>query len=314
MPLWGGTGATLCRLLYRSNMNQQTCWGGGGWGGEGGQQCVTVRLKCSTHSGSYINPEGQSGRPLLPLSPSSPIHPLGKSVHNQRNWLFGFFVTNTLIGRQVDAVVFRGYLQLELELRQHWQQQVAVDVVELQDEVKHVFGQIADRRLAQHQDLVEELEEQRTEHDTGVSLQTPTQQKSLQDYSYLKKMTFILLKQKQLLWLILQDAQKNAMSRSVFERDSRWWCRARWPEPSSSAALWPGHMLVYSNSGLDTENGCDKRSEKHKTDETWKKKTGSYVFAFSQWRATWGQIQSVWKGCKTHSDLQGSHWIKGYGG
>ncbi|TNN54711.1 hypothetical protein EYF80_035054 [Liparis tanakae] len=37
-------------------------------------------------------------------------------------------------------------VMLELELRQHGEQQVAVDVVELQDEVEDVFGQIADGR------------------------------------------------------------------------------------------------------------------------------------------------------------------------
>lgn len=54
-------------------------------------------------------------------------------------------------------LVFVQYLELELELRQHREQEVAVDVVELQDEVEHVLGQIADGRLPQHQHLVEEL-------------------------------------------------------------------------------------------------------------------------------------------------------------
>lgn len=49
------------------------------------------------------------------------------------------------------------YLEFKLELRQHWEQQVAVYVIKLQDEVKYVLRQIADWRLSQHQHLVEEL-------------------------------------------------------------------------------------------------------------------------------------------------------------
>lgn len=49
------------------------------------------------------------------------------------------------------------YLEFELELWQHRQQQVAVYVVKLQDEVKDVFRQITDGGLSQHQHLVEEL-------------------------------------------------------------------------------------------------------------------------------------------------------------
>lgn len=53
--------------------------------------------------------------------------------------------------------IFPLYLELELQLRQHWEQQVAVYVVKLQDEVKNVLGQIADWGLSQHQHLVEKL-------------------------------------------------------------------------------------------------------------------------------------------------------------
>lgn len=51
-------------------------------------------------------------RPFL-LS-SQPIHPLCNASGR-----LAFFARNILIGRQVDAAVFGGYLQLELELRQH---------------------------------------------------------------------------------------------------------------------------------------------------------------------------------------------------
>lgn len=54
-------------------------------------------------------------------------------------------------------IVTSQYLQFKFELRQHWQQQVAVDVIKLQNEVKNMFGEIADRSLTQHQHLVEKL-------------------------------------------------------------------------------------------------------------------------------------------------------------
>jgi len=68
------------------------------------------------------------------------------------------------------------YLEFELQLGQDRQQQVAVYVVQLQDEVKDVLGEVAHRRLAQHQHLVEELQrtqgggerERREERETAV--------------------------------------------------------------------------------------------------------------------------------------------------
>ena len=66
--------------------------------------------------------------------------------------------TDTEGDRETEGEGVCVYLELELQLGQDRQQQVAVYVVQLQDEVKDVFRQVAHGRLAQHQHLVEELQ------------------------------------------------------------------------------------------------------------------------------------------------------------
>lgn len=83
-----------------------------------------------------------------------------------------------------------------------------------------------------------------TERDTGVRLLTHSLQKSLQAARISNT------------WPTRTAALVNTTGWKtkcfeqgcVWVRNSHWWCRAQWPEPSFSAELWPGHMLVYSDS------------------------------------------------------------------